>query len=248
MTNRVAAIIVNYNMPERTNALVEYMLDNVKTELDIIVVDNGSDIAEKSRYTSVALAENVQTTNGWLAGLQYVDALKHAKGEEYFAYWFLITSAEFVGGDPLSPMLEKLIEDENAIGIHPALTKDSTTSWRHLITNGESGCRRTWMIDNIASLYRAEWFDSIGRFDPALVYAWGIDLETCFLARCNNKGIYVCEDAKIKKVTDIGYSMDRMNMSAAERQQKAGDNMKKILSAKYGGSWWRRMTQDNMPR
>jgi hypothetical protein len=49
-------------------------------------------------------------------------------------------------------------------------------------------------------------------------------------------------------VTDIGYSMDRMNMSAAERQQKAGDNMKKILSAKYGGSWWRRMTQDNMPR
>lgn len=237
---RTAAIITNYNMPERTDALVEYLREHVKSPLDIIVVDNGSDIAKPSKYTALRLKKNVQTTGGWLAGL-------NALQPGYFAYWFLITSTEFVEGvtgDPLTPMVKKLIDDYDAVGVHNALLPDYVGAWKHLVTRGSKGCRETWMIDNISSLYRADWFDSIGRFDPELKYAWGIDLETCWLARKQGRTLWVCEDSLVRKTTNIGYTMNRMNMSAEDRSRLAYQNMVEVLNRKYGEGGYYRTKRD----
>ena len=219
-------------MPERTDALVEYIQKNVKHPVDIIVVDNGSDLVKPSKYTTVSLPNNLQTTMGWLAGLDSLSG-------KYLGYWFLITSTEFTyqSKDPLTPMVEKLNSDDNAVGVHNALTTDSTTAWKHLITRGGACCRQTWMIDNISSLYRADWFDENGQFDYRMLYAWGIDLEMSWKARDQGRSLWVCEDARVKKVTDIGYTMDRMNMSANTRAQRAEDNMREILYDKYGSNW-----------
>ncbi len=102
------------------------------------------------------------------------------------------------------------------------------------------------MIDNIASLYRADWFDSIGWFDPALVYAWGIDLETCYKARMQRRDLFVDERVRVKKITDIGYKMNRMGMTAEQRQERAGANMAAVLSSRYGVNWWNIMTQEGV--
>lgn len=239
--DRVAAFIVNYNMPEKTDALCQYIAENVKSPIDVIVIDNGSDLQPPSKFTALRLDENVQTTNGWLMGLHYADALARKRGTPYFAYWFIITSAEFPAdsGDPLTPMVRTLQTHPDIVGVHPTLTQDSTTSWNHIKQGGA-----TFMIDNIASLYRADWFDSIGRFDPALTYAWGIDIETCWKARRDGKGIYIQPDSHVRKITNIGYSMNRMNMSASDREQKAGTQMREILSARYGADWWNRMLHE----
>lgn len=245
MIERIAALIVNYNMPEATDRLVEEILLRVTWPLDILVIDNGSDLVMPSRYTALALEENVQTTAGWLMGLHYADYLARKHDERYFAYWFLITSAEIVQeGDPLSPMALFLHEQPEAIGVHPALTEDSTTAWKHLISRGGQGCRRTWMIDNIASLYRASWLDENGRFDPEMDYAWGIDLETSWKARRDGRGLYVMEPATIRKTSDVGYKMERMNMTAEERRRLAGANMASVLGRKYGPEWNTRMRSE----
>jgi hypothetical protein len=39
---------------------------------------------------------------------------------------------------------------------------------------------------------------------------------------------------KVKKVTNIGYKMDRMNMTAATREKLARQNMQDVLNKKYG--------------
>lgn len=247
MSEKVAAFIVNYNMPERTDALYK-SISRTKWPLDIYVIDNASDIAEPSQYTNIWLPENKQTTGGWLAGLDVA-----ANGLDYFAYWFLITSAEypspnkqeaFAGPDHLYPLAEWLTLEPDAVVVHPALTDDSTTHWKHMISKDGKSYRRTWMVDNIAALYRADWFDKIGRFDPALVYGWGIDLETCYLARKDGRSIWICEDDQIKKVTDIGYKMDRMNMTAGLRRSKASANMEQVLGARYGRYWHRTLEND----
>jgi hypothetical protein len=227
-------------MPERTDALVKYIKRYVKAPVDVVVVDNGSDLVKPSKFTTVQLEKNVQTTGGWLAGLASLD-------RQYFAYWFLITSTEFVHGhsfDPLRPMVAKLQNDDQAVGVHNALTTDSTTAWTHLKTRGGIGCRETWMIDNLSSLYRAEWFDSIGRFDPDLTYGWGIDLETSYTARQQGRTLWICEDARVKKTTDIGYSMKRMNMSAERRRELAGQNMVDVLNRKYGPDGYNKVRND----
>lgn len=240
---KTAILIVNYNMPEKTDALCERIKDTVKAQHDMIVIDNGSDVVEKSKYTTLSMATNVQTTGGWLMGLHYADALARKTKEKFFAYWFFITSAEIVDDfDILTPMIEFMTSDDNIVGVHPSLTQDSTTSWGQLYDRGSNAPRRTWMIDNIASLYRAEWFDGILRFDPKLRYAWGIDLETSYLARRAQKSLWVDERVHVRKITDIGYTMGRMNMDAEERRRLAGDNMRTELYQKYGPRYWDMMT------
>ena len=248
---KVAIVIVNYNMPERTDALAEYISHNVRWPHDLIVVDNGSD-QQPSRFTSITLGQNVQTTNGWLAGLQYANALAIMHNENYLAYWMMITSAAFVGGgDVLRPMASWLVENPDAVGIHPALTPQSTTSWKHLITRSNvlpmpPEPRKTWMIDNIAALWRASWFDYVGNFDQELVYGWGVDLETCWKARSSGFTLWVDERVRMEKITDIGYTMRRMGMSADERQRLASQNMTDVLRRRYGPEWWEKMTKDGV--
>lgn len=240
MNDKVAIFIANYNMPERTDAICEHIERKTAVPHDLYVIDNASDIAPPSAYTNVSIhPRNKQTTAAWLEGLKAAQ-----KVDRYFAYVFAITSADFTGctGDPLEHQVDLLQTNDNAVGVHPALTMDSTTSWTHLIARGCPGARRTWMIDNIFSMYRADWFDKIGWFDPELRYAWGIDLETCWIARSQGKEIYVHEGVQVRKVTDIGYRMERMRMSAEERRHLAGQNMAIILERKYGPQWWARMT------
>ncbi len=242
MTSRVAILLVNYNMPERTDALCRAIENSVKWEHDLVVIDNGSDQKPPSEYTKVKLKPNRQTTRGWLAGLESL------RDTAYFAYWFFITSAAIPdgAGDILAPMAQFLMDTPDAVGIHPSLTPQSTTSWGHLYNRGTNAPRRTWMIDNIASLYRASWFDSIGWFDPEMVYAWGIDLETCWKARKQRRSLWVDDRVQVEKITNIGYTMGRMGMTANERSERAGANMRQVLERKYGGSWWWRMTEENV--
>lgn len=247
---KVSAIITNYNMVERCDALVEHMLKHEQlpgVELDIIVVDNGSDITPPSQYSAVKLEKNVQTTGGWNAGLQLA---REARAD---FYWVMITSAEFIGR-PVLPSLLKCMElYSHCVGVHPALTKDSTTSWEHLKETPAPGAcagveiqgwRKAWMIDNIAALWRADWFDSVGGFDSRFTYGWGVDLELAYLARSQDKTLYVSEPAGVKKVTDIGYEMRRMRMTAEDRRAFARANMREVMTSKYGEDWHRLMYAD----
>lgn len=238
---KVAVFIVNYNMPERATHLYSSLKQNVKWPLDIYLIDNGSDQKKPARDTNVFIKQNIQTCRGWLEGL------KEAKKSNvnYFAYMFLITSTNFVDNqDVITPMVKFLIKNKMAVGIHPSLTRESTTNWTHLINRDGNKPRQTWMIDNIASLYRADWFDDIGWFDKELIYAWGIDLETCYLARKQQRTIWVDDRVQVTKITNIAYKMKRMNMSAEDRSKLAGENMKRILEKKYGENYWEVMTRD----
>lgn len=238
MLDRIAVILTNYNMPERTDALCKHLLTYVDWPLSLFVVDNGSDLIAPSPFTTLRLKQNRQTTGGWLAGLEQA----RAEGE-WLGYLFLITSTEFIPGtDPLSPMAELLTFDPQVAGVHPALTPDSTTDWPHLYRRNGGRVRQTWHIDNICSLYRAAWFDAAGGFDPALSFAWGLDLELGYKARQQGKRLVVHEGVQVKKVTDIGYQMNRMHMSAKDRRNLAAAEMAAVFEPRYGGQWWQRLT------
>jgi hypothetical protein len=90
-------------------------------------------------------------------------------------------------------------------------------------------------------MYRADWFDFHGGFDPRFIYAWGPDLEMSYLARTEHKDILINEQVQVGKDTDIGYKMERMNMKASERQIKATQNMCGVMLEKYGHGWREKM-------
>jgi len=235
--SRTAVIIPNYNMPERTDALVEYIQENAKAPHDIFVIDNGSDLVPPSKYTSVCIRENRQTTFGWLTGLKEADFMEDQIGAFYFAYMVMITSAEFVkeSGDPLTPLVEFLDKNRKAAVIHAALTKDSTTALaEQMMDRGTGKPRRTYLVDNIAALWRADYLNRIGRFREELTMGWGVLPEVCWEARRDRKTIWIHEGTLIKKVSNIGYTMNRMNMTAKERGKLASAEARRILEPIYG--------------
>lgn len=232
----VAFILSNYNMPERTDAMVQYLMDNCGENVDYFVVDNGSDKKQPAFWTSVRLPKNRQTMGGWLAGWDLA-----RWDTKYDAYIFAITSTEIMHsqGDIVQPLLDLMYSADDIVGVHPMLTQDSTTAWNHMKTGGEA-----WMIDNIFAMYRADWFDKQGGFDPRMVYGWGPDLEMAHFARQDDKRLMICDKVQVRKVTDIGYTMDRMNMTASERAVKARTNMEKIFEKRYGIEWRTKMRPD----
>jgi hypothetical protein len=246
LANKVAVILTNYNMPERADALREYVAMHTEWPLDFILVDNGSDLAEPSQYTSLRLEENIQTTGGWLMGLEYSDFLARKNKESYMAYWLMITSAEFVEKslDPLTPLANVLVGDPNAVAVHAALTEDSTSAFANMMTRGGSEPRRTIQMDNIAALWRADFLNKIERFDPSLTYAWGITSETCWKARRDGRSLWIHEGIRVKKVSQIGYTMNRMNMTEQERHDNASAEAQKVLTERYGEKPYRKLGRE----
>lgn len=245
--NRIAVIIPNYNMPEKADAIVDTILGSSDHRMfDIYLVDNGSDLVAKAKHTTVSLPINCQTTGAILCGMaaagKKVSINKHMK--DYLAYWVVITSTTLKPDiDYISVGIQYMMTIKELVGYSPALDDASSSAWMHLFSRDSItlpfifGSRRVWMLDNIATFWRKDWLDSIGRFDPRLTYAWGIDLETSYLARKQNKVLMVSDNISVNKTTDIGYSMNRMNMSAYDRRAKAYANMKEVLSQRYGPDW-----------
>ncbi len=235
----VAIIIVNYNMPERTDALVKHIYRTVHHECALIVVDNGSDLIEPSKYTTptLNLPKNIQTTRGFLEGLDFADSV----GIDYFAYWLFITSAAFNEDDmrdPLDLLLPILIDEEQAFAVQPAIEFNYHQGWSDVMSpRPDGGLRRVWGIDYISTLFRAKYFNAIGRYRPELTMMWGVPGECNWKARKNGWHIYIQDDYVMRKDTDIGYMMDRMNMSDAERRELASAESDRILEPIYGENY-----------
>jgi hypothetical protein len=234
---RVALILVNYNMLENTNSIIENLISCTNYPTDFIVVDNGSDLTKPSEYTTLKLEKNVQTTNGWLMGLHYADAISVCEGFKYYAYIICITSLYINNKD--TDIIEHLVKKltDEIVGIHPSLCKESTTAHKHLMCKNSKELREVKFIDNIFSVYKADWFNSIGRFNPEMIYAWAVDLETGYLARKSDKKVCVDDTIQVKKITDIGYKLKRMNMEANVRRNRASKQMHNYLRKKYGSNY-----------
>ena len=129
-----------------------------------------------------------------------------------------------------------------AVGVHPRLAPSSTTHWELLKVPWASRGRpiseeQVWMLDNIAAFYNADFFNAAGRFDPALTFAWGIDIELAFRAAKLSERLVVNTRSTVEKVTNIGYKMKRMGMSAANRSRLAYVETCTVMEAKYGHRW-----------
>eukprot|EP00127_Corallochytrium_limacisporum_P002689 Clim_evm125s134 gene=Clim_evmTU125s134 len=251
--DRVAIILTTFNMPERTKKMHEYLKTKVKWPVDIIIVDNGSEPEHVYQDATVKLKENVQTNHGWMMGVAYAEAIASVRREAFLGIVLTITSAtvEEGQGDIIAEMAKILKNDPSVAGVHPALTKFSTTQWTNLITEHDVDAgvrardreqyppRTTWMIDNIFAMWRGDWYFRFGRFDPLLTYAWGVDVETSFIATVFNMKVVVAESILVSKETDVGYTMNRMGMQKNDRRLNAREEVCAVYRARFGADIWR---------
>lgn len=173
------------------------------------------------------------------------------------AYWVWITSSDYVEseGDVLTPMAQYMIDNPKVVGMCPGLTADSTTGWAHLKRGADHNkVREVKFIDNLATLWRAEWFDSIGNYDPDELRGFGVEMEASYLARYSGRTVVVDDRVQIKKTSGVAYKMKRMNANAGKRGDTAVKEMRNLLGTRYGDgkfeggyTTWSNMPHDKLP-
>jgi|EP01043_Picozoa_sp_COSAG02_P060263 hypothetical protein len=173
------------------------------------------------------------------------------------AYWVWITSSDYVEseGDVLTPMAQYMIDNPKVVGMCPGLTADSTTGWPHLKRGKDhTKVREVKFIDNLATLWRAEWFDSIGNYDPDELRGFGVEMEASYLARYSGRTVVVDDRVQIKKTSGVAYKMKRMNADAGKRGDTAVKEMRNLLGMRYGDgkfeggyTTWSNMPHDKLP-
>jgi len=230
--NLVAIIIPNCRTPELAQRLIDHIDKFTKHPYVGILLNNPSeDITWEGQYT-INVSIPIEMVGAYLMALTFADTLEQLKGISFFAYWSVLTSLEFLSDmDYLTPMIDILKNDSDAVMVSPEI---EGTAWDTLHPQGHNDIIKAWGVDCNAVLWRADWFNSIGRYDIKMFYGWGGAMESCWMARRDGKGIYVHHGLKTKKHDGIAEEMGRRTMSRIERNTKAAKNMYEILEPRYG--------------
>lgn len=239
--DKIACIVLNYNMPESVDAIVKHFKQYVAHPHDLIVVENGSDKHAPTKHASIRLEKNVQITHGWLMGHAYAQALAHNSGEHYLAYWFISTSMIFDQPvDYVAMMAEVLNVHQDAYAVTPAWVGKSgeLKAWTHrLLEWNKTDEVEERIYPTAGCVHRAWMFDSFGGFDKRLTYNWGADIDLAFKAQLAGYTMYVHNGARIKIVENAGYKLKRMGMTADKRKQLSYQQMDEVMSEKWPELW-----------
>lgn len=230
----VAIQIVNYNAPEATDKIVEFLTQKISGNHFFVVVDNGSKKELISKYTTLRLKENRNKLGGVLA------AMKESKKREPTAYWTISTSMEFLPTDidPLHELMDVLRSTENAVGIQPAFI-GNLVHRPHKLMRRIEGSRFHDVEGSLGAyaLYDARWLEGDGRFDERLTSSWGVDYEMKYKAKVHGKRLLISDVINVK-VTEGGVYIKRMgHKPLSEYEEDCRKEMETILTEKYGANW-----------
>ena len=238
---RIAICILNYNLPDMTDRLVERLTKLVRFPHKFYVLDNGSDKAQPAKCTTHRVCPNRRPTGGWN------EILLHARADaDYAAYWIICNDVEFPHDeDPLTPFMGPLTEGDYGI-VHPAVSRDSRTAWREMYHRPAAGTVENWAVDWLAPLVRGDVLKVIWPFDAALTYGYGVDCESCYLARQAGFRVGICHDVVIRHEPFTTYREGMDRLTVAQYTQTAARNMNDVLRWKYGHDW-KRLFQEARP-
>lgn len=242
---KVAVVVLNYRMPEMTDALVDSIRQKVKYPHDLYVIDNGTPEGEAiPKHTTQQCTPNRKFTGGFNFGLKAVQEWERVqKRAIYEAVWIVCNDIRLNSpGDPLSACMHQIKKYEDTaqpIGIiHPAIERGAGWNWPHMFrTHGTDGLHEAWFVDIIAPVYTRKMMNFLQwQFNADLLYGWGVDLYTCYEAWKNDMRVVVCDDAEVwhKMGTTYEAGKDLELDSFEALKAAAGGNQGEVLSKVYG--------------
>ncbi|MEK7383278.1 MAG: hypothetical protein AAB262_08325 [Elusimicrobiota bacterium] len=171
---RVAAIILNRNLPEATDRLCEHLARHDGDAADVFVVEAGSDPERLSRYASWhanwpdALAHGLRYSRGMNYGLSQL--WKEGKFKQYEAF-FLLTNDTELQACPTVPPLMAILDQHPRVGI----LSPCSDRWGERLLLKKQATKYFWFIHNNAYLLRRAFVESICNADQPDVMGFLFD-------------------------------------------------------------------------
>lgn len=253
-TPRVGIALLNYNLPAETDLVYEALIKNLdKTNYEICVVDNASDKAPPSKYTTVKTIVNGRTMGAILMAAHYFDRKPDVK----YVFYMHNDMSFRPFPDILYDMVMHMEANPQIAVIHPSLNQDATpvyigdrfTVYQPIHTLGtvtdDMLYRRVMpnkfdaipMDDTSPILVRKSDWQSVGGQDPRLsrCYFSGKDFYTALHRR--GKEIWMYDGCVIDHHGQYTYIKEVGDESYRTLDHEAKVEMGFVMSEKYGPNW-----------
>jgi GT2 family glycosyltransferase len=235
----IAAIIVNRNQPELTDSLVEQLRNMRAVDMDIYVIETGSDRRKMSkfadywylnpRFSGKCLGHNI--------GLAYVRGQR-----DYRYYWFLMNDLVFDDPETAKNMLS-VMESELRMGMLSPTEPDSAYDYPGSAPIPGSVWHKVSTCDYLAVLMRRECLDEVGFLNPDFRYSWGAIFELSHRMYRNNWFIAYCDIARMKHLGGTTYGKVKGAVSREEYQRQARKWASDYFKEVYGPEWDKEFTK-----
>lgn len=241
MSENVAIQIINYNAPQATDNIVDFIKWKVAGDYFLVVVDNGSRPDLVSKNTTIKLDNNRNKLGGVLV------AMEESSKRSPTAYWTISTSMSFQPThlDPLAELMDILRNTEDAVGIQPAFVGNLIHPPHKLMAKKE-GVRFHLVPGSLGAyaLYDAKWLEGDGKFDERLTSSWGVDYEMKYNTRVHGKKLLICNTINV--LIDEGgvYKKGLGHKPLHKYEEDCRREMETVLTEKHGIGWKKKLGVD----
>lgn len=247
MTPKVGIALLNYNLPNETDSVYEALVKNLdKTNYEICVLDNASDKAPPSKYTTIKSIVNGRTMGAILLAAHYFNRKPDVK----YVFYMHNDMSFREHGDILYDMVLHMEENPQIAVIHPALNQAATPVWigdRFTVHNPLNSKKYRRVMPNHANvinmddtspiLVRKTDWNLVGGQDPRLSRCYGSGKDFYTSLHKIGKEIHMCDDVVIDHHGQYTYLKNVGDESYQTLDKEAWMEMEIVMSEKYGKNW-----------
>lgn len=246
-TPKVGIVLMNYNLPQETDYVYNKLIKSLtKTRYEICVIDNASDKAALSRYTTMRNIVNTRTMGAILSGAHYFNRKHDVK-----YVFYMHNDMDFDENvDILEHLVEYMEANENVAVVHPSIDPagsavpigdqivihhpDNAELYRRVMPNVHG---MITMDDTSPILVRKSDWNLVGGQDPRLSRCYGSGKDFYTSLHRIGKEIYMCDKVPIQHKGQYTYSMNMGDEPYQTLDREAYGEMMLVMSEKYGPNW-----------
>ena len=168
---KTLAVIYNHNMPEITDSLWESLKPYERNDYDLILIDNGSKLEGKSKYTTHETGQNTYFGGALNIALQFF-----LQSDKYDSLLSLNNDLILQGNNFIKTLREEMFKGDYKIISPCILQVNSQCKWKYMHCWNTNDTRDVKWVDFQAPLLHKDFIEKINQFPDELVYGWGQDV------------------------------------------------------------------------
>lgn len=228
---KTLVVIYNHNMSDLTDQLFESLKPYEDNLYDVVIIDNGSRLEEKSKYTTYETGQNC-----YFGGALNL-AMQLFKENTQYNSFLSLNNDIILHGYNFVKELRKIMFEQDYTILSPCVLQPEKSQcfWKSMHNWGADKVRDVKWVDFQAPMIHRRFLDKLDQYPNELIYGWGQDALSGMICEENNWKIGVIDWLPIIHFSAFTYRSEKSNLTTSEYSQNAEREMLKYFQ--QSGRW-----------
>lgn len=190
---KTLVIILNHNTPDLVDRLYHQLNPYKFNDYDLHIIENGSNIANRSKYSTYIIEDNV-----FFGGALNLAIQLTLDSSNYDSLLFLNSDLILHGYNFVKKLRYELFKSNFKI-LSPSIIQPESNQcyWKPMHNWGSSTTRVVPWIDFQCPMFHIDFLQKINQYDNKLIYGWGNDVYSGIICNDNNWNIGVVDSLSV---------------------------------------------------